>query len=358
MCDRDKWAIIGAGNGGQALAAYFAMKGKEISVYDAFQNTVDRLNELGAITLDGDIEGTGKIGLASTDMEKVINDASVIWVVLPSIYHSSIAVKMAPHLKDGQIVILSPVAALGTMEFMEILKQSGSAADIILAGACTLLFACRMKETGKVTINGKKDWLTIAAYPASRNEKVKEQIAEYVPEYEFVDNIIRVFLDNKNYAVHPGPTLLYAAMIEKGFDFEYYIDMGDAQVKLAEAIDRESIEIAEAYGIEGSLGIAEFFKKTYGYEGGCFRELLNTAECYKGISGPHSLSVRYLQEDVPYALKGIQMLGKIAGVSTPAIDSVVGLAYVLKGDELDEGRTFKSTGLSENITVKELLSMC
>ena len=358
MKDLKKWAIIGAGNGGQAMAAYFSLKGKEITIYDAFRDTVDRLNELGKIVLEGVEEGVGKIRFADTDMGKVIEGASVIWVVLPSMYHENIAEKMAPHLSDGQTVILSPAAALGTMEFMQILRKNGCSADVTLAGACTLLFACRMKENGRVTINGKKKWLTISAYPASRNGRLKEEIGEFIPEYEFADNIIKVFLDNKNYAVHPGPTLLYSAMIEKGIDFEYYIDMGDAQIRLVEAIDAESIRIAEAFGITENLPIAEFFKKTYGYEGDSFRNLINTADCYKGISGPKSLSVRYLQEDVPYALKGIQILARIAGVPTPAIDAVVGMAYVLKGDELDEGRTYRSVGLPYNTTVRELLEMC
>lgn len=358
MINKDNWAIIGGGNGGQALAAFFSIKGKKVSLYDVFDKTVELINEAGGVELSGDIEGFGKIEFATTDMQKAIHSAKVIWVVLPSIYHKSIAAKMAPYLEDGQIIILSPVAALGTMEFEHSLKKNGCRAKVILAGTCTLLFACRMKQPGKVTVNGKKEWLTIAAYPASYNDEVRNEIGEYVPEFEFVDNILKVFLDNKNYAVHPGPTLLYAAMIENGVDFEYYINMGKTQVKLVESIDRESIKIAEAYNIKDSLEITEFFKKTYGYKGESFYELLTTADCYKGIRGPKSLNVRYLQEDIPYALKGIQALGKIANIETPAIDSVVSLAYILKGDELDDGRSLVNVGLKDDINKDELLDLC
>ena len=322
-----------------------------------FDKTVELINKAGGVELEGDIEGFGEIEFATTDMQKAISSAKVIWVILPSIYHKSIAATMAPYLEDGQIIILSPVAALGTMEFENSLKENGCSANVVLSGTCTLLFACRMQMPGKVTVNGKKKWLTIAAYPASYNNEVQREIGEYVPEFEFVDNIIKVFLDNKNYAVHPGPTLLYAGMIENGVDFEYYINMGKTQVKLVESIDRESIKIAEAYGINDSLEITEFFKKTYGYEGDSFYELLTTADCYKGISGPKTLSVRYLQEDIPYALKGIQALGKAAGIDTPAIDAVITLAYTLKGDELDNGRSLENLGLA-GIDRNELLERC
>ena len=76
-------------------------------------------------------------------MEKVISNASVILVVLPSIYHNSIAQKIAPLLKDGQIVILNPITPLGTIDFQNTLTQSGCTADIVLAGTNTLLFLPR-----------------------------------------------------------------------------------------------------------------------------------------------------------------------------------------------------------------------
>ncbi len=61
-------------------------------------------------------------------MEKVISNASVILVVLPSIYHNSIAQKIAPLLKDGQIVILNPITPLGTIDFQNTLTQRGCTA--------------------------------------------------------------------------------------------------------------------------------------------------------------------------------------------------------------------------------------
>ena len=116
---KEHWAIIGGGNGGQAFAAYLSIEGLDITLYDIFPQTVDAINKQGGIHLDGSAKnsGFGKILFASTDMEKVISNASVILVVLPSIYHNSIAQKIAPLLKDGQIVILNPITPLGTIDF-------------------------------------------------------------------------------------------------------------------------------------------------------------------------------------------------------------------------------------------------
>ncbi len=353
------WAIIGAGNGGQAFAGYLSMMGIDITIYDTFQETVDALNAKGGVNLTGTAKhlGFGKIQFASTDIGKVMEGAEVIWVILPSLYHKSIAEKMAPHLKDGQTVIINPIAPLGTMEFRKVLDDCGCKADITLAGSCTLLFACRLSETGEVFVNGQKNEVTIAAYPSRDNDKVEALTRDYIPEFKFVQDILAVSFDNLNFEFHPGPTLLYTAMIEGGKDFEYYIDFVPSQVKLIEAIDAERMELCKAYGVESAVDATETFRFMYGYEGDLYQMITN-ADCYKGIKGPKSLHVRYLLEDVPYALRALQTLAKIAGTKSTAIDTVVNLAYILLGDELDEGRTAENLGLSESTTVADVVAMC
>ena len=113
------WAIIGAGNGGQAFAAYLSLKGLDITIYDVFPETVDRLNKQGGIYIEGNskVTGFGKILFASADIGEVIEGAEVILIILPSMYHKSIAAQMAPFLKDGQIVVGNPITPMGSMEF-------------------------------------------------------------------------------------------------------------------------------------------------------------------------------------------------------------------------------------------------
>ena len=83
-----KITIIGAGNGGQAFAAYLSLKGHTVKIYDVAEDTVNKLNYLGGIILEGhsDVTGFGKIELASTDIGKVMEGCEIILVVLPSIY--------------------------------------------------------------------------------------------------------------------------------------------------------------------------------------------------------------------------------------------------------------------------------
>lgn len=351
-------AIIGAGNGGQTTAAWLANQGYKTRIFDVMEDTVAKLNELGGVNIYGntDYPGFGKIEFATTDMEKAIEGCELILLILPENYHDSIAVKMAPYLKDGQIVVLNPASGLGAISFKKALTDAGCTADVTLAVTCTLLFAARIKETGDVLVTGQKTELSIVAIPNSKREIIKEAIYPVFSQHHFIDNSIQLALDNLNLIFHPGPTLLYTAQIEKGEKFNYYNDMVPSQITLMKALDRERMAICAAYGVK--LPDAEAaFALEYSYEGDLYTMLKN-AECYKGIMGPNSLQVRYLLEDVPFSLRSVQILGKIAKVPTPVIDSVCTIGEALVGDVMAEGYTMEALGLSEDIGFDEFVALC
>lgn len=351
-------AIIGAGNGGQTTAAWLANQGYKTRIFDVMEDTVAKLNELGGVNIYGntDYPGFGKIEFATTDMEKAIEGCELILLILPENYHDSIAVKMAPYLKDGQIVVLNPASGLGAISFKKALTDAGCTADVTLAVTCTLLFAARIKETGDVLVTGQKTELSIVAIPNSKREIIKKAIYPVFSQHHFIDNSIQLALDNLNLIFHPGPTLLYTAQIEKGEKFNYYNDMVPSQITLMKALDRERMAICAAYGVK--LPDAEAaFALEYSYEGDLYTMLKN-AECYKGIMGPNSLQVRYLLEDVPFSLRSVQILGKIAKVPTPVIDSVCTIGEALVGDVMAEGYTMEALGLSEDIGFDEFVALC
>ena len=351
-------AIIGAGNGGQTTAAWLANQGYKTRIFDVMEDTVAKLNELGGVNIYGntDYPGFGKIEFATTDMEKAIEGCELILLILPENYHDSIAVKMAPYLKDGQIVVLNPASGLGAISFKKTLTDAGCTADVTLAVTCTLLFAARIKETGDVLVTGQKTELSIVAFPGNRKQIVEDAMYPVFSQHIFANNIIDTAMENLNLAFHPGPTLLYTAQIEKGEKFNYYNDMVPSQITLMKALDRERMAICAAYGVK--LPDAEAaFALEYSYEGDLYTMLKN-AECYKGIMGPNSLQVRYLLEDVPFSLRSVQILGKIAKVPTPVIDSVCTIGEALVGDVMAEGYTMEALGLSEDIGFDEFVALC
>ena len=110
MSEVTRFTVIGAGHGGKAMAADLAIKGFPVTLYN---RTPERIGE---IALRGEIEleyedGTSRLGrlaLVTSDIAEALTSADVIMVVLPASGHRGVAHTCAPHLRDGQIVILNP----------------------------------------------------------------------------------------------------------------------------------------------------------------------------------------------------------------------------------------------------------
>lgn len=351
-------AIIGAGNGGQAFAGYFSLMGEKIKIFDVVPATVDKLNEIGGVLIEGNskYKGFGKIELASCCMEEVVDGAKLIFIVLPSLYHADMARKMAPYLKDGQVIVLNPHASMGPVEFRKVLNECGVTADVTIGCTSTLLFACRAVEIGKVHVAGQKQHLFMAAYPSSRNNVLKEMFKDLIPEFEVVDDVIRCSLENINAYVHPAPTILNAGRIESGTPFEYYLDFTPAQGRYVDALDKERMALGAAYGLDKMKPLVQEYLAMYRCKGTNMYEILTTNEDLKGIMGQKSLNTRYLMEDVPCSLVSLQSLGKIAGVPTPCIDAMVTVGRTLMPDMV-EGRTLKNLGL-EGVSKEDFIKMC
>jgi opine dehydrogenase len=77
-------------------------------------------------------------------------------------------------------------------------------------------------------------------------------------------------------------------------------------------------------------------------------------DAYVGVGSPSTLQHRYVLEDIPTGLVPISYFGKIAGVQTPAMDSIVELACQLYGiDFWAVGRNPHSLGLV-GMTIDEI----
>lgn len=352
-------AIIGAGNGGQAFAGYFSLMGKKVKIFDVVPATVDKLNEVGGVLMEGNSKytGFGKIELATNDMKEAVTGAQLILIVLPSLYHADMARQMAPYLADGQVIILNPHASMGPVEFRKVLDDCGVTADVTLGCTSTLLFACRAVEIGHVVVAGQKQHLIMSAYPSSRNNILEELFHDLIPEFEVVDDVIRASLDNINAFVHPAPTILNTGRIESQTPFEYYIDCTPAQGRYVDALDKERMALAKAYGLDGRMKpLVEEYKVMYRTHGDNMYEILSNNEDLRGIKGQTKLETRYLLEDVPCSLVALQSLGQLAGVPTPCIDAMVTVGRTLCPDMI-EGRTLKNLGL-EGVTKEAFIQMC
>ena len=341
-----KVAVIGAGNGGQALAAYLAMKGVDVALYNRSMKRISNIIKTRSIRLEGEIQGTFKISFATTDIEQAIKGRKLIMVAVPAFAHRDVAKKMAPYVEDGQVIVLNPGRTCGAVEFRRTLQEMGVKKNVVIAEAQTFIFASRLTNPGVVRIFRIKNAVPVAALPASKNAVIENTLIKIMPEFELATNTIYTSFNNIGAVFHPAVLLLNAGRIESSAGkFEFYLEgITPSVARVLEKIDEERCKVMRTLG-EEPMSAKEWLNYAYDVQGSDLYEAIHNNPGYQGIMAPPSIANRYILEDVPMSLVPISSFGKMLKIPTPTIDSIIQLASVMmKRDFWKEGRTTKNLG--------------
>jgi opine dehydrogenase len=341
------FAVIGAGNGGQSMAAHLTLLGFSVGLWDIEPEKVQALRKRGSISLSGAVEGEAPVSIVTGDMAEVLDGAAVAMVVLPTVYHGSVAKTMAPHLHSGQVVVLNPGATGGALEVRATLQREGCRAQVTVAETDTLLYACRSPKPGETIIHGIKRHVDVAALPASASREVAATLNTAFPQFMPASSVLQTSLTNMNAMMHPAPTLLNAGRIESRAAFEYYGEgVTPSIARLVESIDGERMAVAAALGVRVP-SLIEWYAASYGTQGRTLYEAIQQVRGYDGIKGPTTLQTRYLFEDIPTGLVPLSALGDALGVPMPVMRAVVDLGSRLLGHDFRrEGRSLEKLGLA------------
>lgn len=356
-----RFAVLGAGHGGRAMAAHLSFMGFSVNLYNHkdverdYEIDLGKIKARGGIELEGVIEGFGELNIVSSNIREVIDGVDVIMVVVPAHAHKYMAKACAPYLQDGQIILLNPGRTGGALEFKNILKEEGVTAQVRVAESQTLVYTCRSVGFTRSKIFGIKRVVPLAALPATETKSVLEVVNEAYPQFIPASNVLETSLDNIGAVFHPTLTLLNSGRIEstRG-EFEFYLEGASPHVcKVLEAVDKERIDVAKALDVK-TTPIKEWLTLAYGVKGKNLFEALQNNPAYKGIRAPPNLQHRYVFEDIPTGLVPFSSLGDMLVVPTPTIKTLINLASAMfETNFWDRGRTVERLGLA-GLTVREI----
>jgi len=349
--------ILGAGNGGQAIAAFLSLAGYEVVLYDRYEEAIAPVLQNGGIGLSGvSAHGFAHLSKVTTDLHEALSEKGLILVVLPAFAHAYIAEQIAPLLRDDDRIILSPGSTGGAFEFRKILTERGAPKGVKVGETNTLIYACRITGPGQVKIMGVKDYLGVAALPTKDTQALLEPLKEIYPQAQAVENVFFTGLNNMNPIFHVFPTLANLGWIEatQG-NFRFYHDGITASVaKWVEAVDRERIALCRSLEVK-TISAMEWQKKIYGTRGDTLPEVLQSNQAYEEIQAPPSKETRLLTEDVPMGLVPMAEIAKIVDIPTPFMDCAILLTSEIMGQDYRRtGRNLKAMGLA-GLNKEELL---
>ncbi|MHB8054123.1 MAG: NAD/NADP octopine/nopaline dehydrogenase family protein [Candidatus Aminicenantales bacterium] len=364
MREKNLVAVLGAGNGGHAVAAFLALSGFKVNFFELpeFASKFEKVAESGEIRVEGVLgANTARLNLATTDIARAVDGVETIFIVTPAFGHRLMAEVLAPHVRDGQIVCLMPGTG-GSLEAAGIFRRLKAAKDVDLAESTTMPFGARLKEPGVVSLFAQALILPTGVFPAKRTSEIVPKLQRYFPMIIPAQDVLEAAINNPNPIVHPAAVLFSAAWIEHSHgDFYLYAEgLTPAVARAFEGLNRERIAICQAMDYRlYHWNNLDFESAALGdTEEECrLRILCSSMDACFGLNsilpglkmrGPADLRDRYITEDVPFGLVLNSTLGALLHIPTPTHDAVIQLASVInRTDYWKTGRGVKELGLLE-----------
>lgn len=348
------YCVIGAGNGGLAMAGYLAKNGYKVNLYNRTLEKILPLIREPVIYLSGEEIGMGVLNKVTNNIEEAIYDVDIIMVTIPALGHNSIAKEMAPYLKDGQIIILNPGRTGGALEVYETLLRERKRNNVIVGEAQTFIYAARSKSYNEAHIYKSKKEVSLATIPATKTDYVLKLINEAYPQFISATDVLETSINNYGAIFHPAPTLLNSGHIERCSPFEYYTEGITPSIgNFLEKMDRERMELGRMLQIN-TVSAIDWLYESYGAKGDTIYEAVQNNPGYRGLLAPQGLYIRYIYEDVPCSLVPIESIAHSLGMKTPAISSIINIAELMTNrDFRREGRTADKLGL-EGLSITEM----
>lgn len=348
------FAIIGAGNGGQAMAACLSLSGfRDIALYDINEEVLSPVQEKGGIHVYGNIkEGFAPIKETTFDIEKAIQGKRVIMVTTTANAHEAVVKELMTLVTKDQVIIFSP-GYLGSLIAHKIFKDNQFSWKGITAELMSLPYATRLIGPASVGIRGVKQKLFIAALPADLTDTVIDLLKPAFPQLIKAANVFEAALNNPNPVEHPAAVLFNLGRIEsteanKSFKFTEWIS--PTIRRICDRVDEERMSLLKVLGIR-AISEKEFEEMCYGEQ-----ELVVVPQMGDIPTGSLSVPNRYITEDIPMGLVPLSWLGKKINIKTPVIDTLIQMASIVKEEDYWEtGYTAKRLGI-EGMEIDEILS--
>jgi len=352
----EKIAVLGAGNGGYAMAADLSMVGYEINLYE-YPDYADNLKpiiERGGIEIisctpageelilpAGGKTGFVKIkGKVTSDAQEAIKDTEVIMLVVPAFGREVFIREFAPYLEDGQVIVIWP-GYFGALQCAKLLKDMGINKKVSIAETESLIYNCTKLGEAKVYNKGNKEHLLVSFLSAIKKEETFRKLNKIYPQLTLADNVLQTTLANGNPSLHPMSVLLNLYRVERKFypfdeklnkPVEKAYDVTPGMARVMEAVDMEKVAMGEKLGIKVP-SIKTQIEAFYGAKGSNLYETLLNCYAYQVQGAPTSLEDRYVTEDVPFGLVPFALLGKQIGVSVDNLKAMATIGCAVTGKD-------------------------
>jgi opine dehydrogenase len=342
-------AVLGGGNGSFAAAADFALQGHEVRLWrrDAAAVAAHRAEGSRISVKNANGRHEVQLTLVTTDIAEAVQEVELIVCPAPAFAQHDIAARLAPHLRDGQVVYLPP-ATFGSMIFAKAAHDAGNRARAAFAETGTLPWLARKHGPFEVAITIRAKRLPTGVFPLSDSDRALDVIAKAFPgAIEPCGDALSGALMNAGPIIHPPLIIMNAGPIEHFERWDIHKEGTQIAIRrVTDALDAERIAVREAFGYGAPhFPLAHHYARDgeeWMYGRGSHDRLTDSGDWREQIVLREH---RYMREDLRVGLSFMVSAAKLAGVATPLMQSFLAIGgAVCDEDFLSGGRTLASLG--------------
>ena len=342
-------AILGGSNGGFATAADLALAGHRVRLWSRSARALGALADDPTIVLAAEGRaGRARLACATTELAEAIEGAEVVIVPLPATSHDDLATRLAPHVHDRQIILLTP-GTLGSFAMARALARAGASLPYALAETGTLPYLTRKTGPTAVSAPVRAANLPLGVFPASRGKQTTARLAELFPAVRPCVDALDAALTNAGPVIHPPLVLLNAGPIDGGRFDVHAAGTTPSVRRLIDVVDAERVLMRNGWGYPAPhYELATHYDEARAAEGlygaGARAKLLASGLWSEILTFEH----RYVTEDVAFGLTLFESAGRAAGIETPGVSGLLLVFRALLGPQLSgRGRALEDLGLGD-----------
>jgi opine dehydrogenase len=343
-----KLAVLGGGNGSYAAAVDFSEAGHEVRFWRRDADAFKPVLESSTIRLR-DFQGVRDVRIAhpTTDLGAAVRGADLIVAPVPAFAQHDLAVALAPHLVDGQVIYLPP-GTFGSYVMLKVLREHGCRADVAIAETGTLPWLTRKRGPSEVAITTRATRLPTGVFPARLSDHALKVIGAAFPgAIEPVEDALSAALMNAGPIIHPPLIVMNAGPIEHFDRWDIHKEGTQPSIRrVHDALDAERIALREALGYKPPhFPLADHYTTSNWMYGKLAHDkLVDSGDWHEHLD---LKTHRYLREDVGMGLAFIVSLAAWAGVAAPVAAGLLAVAGAASGNDFRTSeRTMEALGLA------------
>lgn len=322
-------AILGAGAAAFATAALLRGNGHEPVLWSPSGTRTQELARGARLKVTGAFIGRMEIDAAMT-CRKALAGAGAVVIAVPGFAHRAVMDTAAPHLRQGQTVIVSSHISFSALYLSKRLAERRVKVPIVAWGTTAAM--ARQTSFSEVHVLAVRSRVDAATLPASSaQEGLAACRALFGDRFIARDDLLAIALSNLNPQNHLGQVLCNFTRIERGESWANWDGYTPSVGRFIEALDAERLAIAEKFGVAVRT-VRQHFHLSFGVPEAPLGDMIAViAERERDSPGPRSTETRYVLEDVPYGLVPTTALAAVAGVETPLHDAGINVLAALYG---------------------------